>query len=69
MVVDFFLNLYGDVLFLDHDSYMGSAMQSKMNKQMRAIKKFAKAHHIRNLDDAALFWVKSGCAERWAKQN
>ena len=46
-----------------------NAMTVKMNRQIRCIKRFAKAHHINNLDDAAMLWVTCGCAAIWAKQN
>lgn len=69
MAVDYFLTMYGDVLFLDYESYRGSVMQAKMIKQIRAIKRFAKAYHIRNLDEAATLWVSCGCAAKWASQN
>lgn len=45
------------------------AMKIKMCRQIRCIKKFAKVHHINNLDVAAEYWVRSGCAAIWAKQN
>lgn len=45
------------------------SMQVKMIKQIRAIKKYAKALGIWNLDAAAMLWVNSGCAAKWATQN
>lgn len=44
-------------------------MQIKMIKQIRAIKKYARAIGIFNLDTAAIRWVETGCAEKWATQN
>lgn len=43
-------------------------MDKRMARQIRAIRKYAK-HLSLSLDDAAMRWVITGCAQKWAIQN
>lgn len=45
----------------------GVNIRAKMTKQIRAIKKYAHALGILDLDIAAMRWVQTGCATRWAE--
>lgn len=42
-------------------------MQEKVWRQIRTVKKYAKAIHC-SLDVALQRWVDTGCAQRWAER-
>lgn len=56
------------VLLLECDMRGYVMFQKRMAKQIRAIRKFAKSHHV-DIETAGILWVSSGCAAKWASQN